>query len=131
MPVYALAAALEIAGCFAVWSWWRGASALWLIPAALALTGFAWALALTPPTHAGRSFAAYGGGYIATSLVWMWGVEGAAVAAAPPSWAARCSRGGLRRPPPPQAPAHAPNPAPAPAPARTLRQSCHPRRPCF
>src|SRR3990167_1517426 len=82
MPVYALAAALEIAGCFAVWSWWRGASALWLIPAALALTGFAWALALTPPTHAGRSFAAYGGVYIATSLVWMWVVEGAR-----PDWA--------------------------------------------
>ena len=49
MPLYALAALLEITGCFAVWSWWRGASALWLIPGALALAGFAYALALTPP----------------------------------------------------------------------------------
>ena len=77
MTLYALAAALEIAGCFAVWSWWRGASALWLIPAGLALAGFAWVLALTPPSHAGRSYAAYGGVYIAASLVWMWAVEGA------------------------------------------------------
>ena len=33
--------------------------------------------ALTPPAHAGRSFAAYGGVHITASLVWMWGVEGA------------------------------------------------------
>lgn len=76
MPLYALAAVLEISGCFAVWSWWRGASALWLIPGALALAGFAYLLALTPPTHAGRSYAAYGGVYIAASLAWLWLVEG-------------------------------------------------------
>lgn len=76
MPLYALAAVLEISGCFAVWSWWRGASALWLIPGALALVGFAYLLALTPPTHAGRSYAAYGGVYIAASLAWLWLVEG-------------------------------------------------------
>lgn len=82
MPLYALAALLEIAGCFAVWSWRRGASALWLIPGALALAGFAWALALTPPSHAGRSYAAYGGVYIAASLAWLWAVEGSR-----PDWA--------------------------------------------
>jgi len=82
MPLYALAALLEITGCFAVWSWWRGASALWLIPGALALAGFAYALALTPPPLAGRSYAAYGGVYIAASLIWLWAVEGAR-----PDWA--------------------------------------------
>jgi small multidrug resistance family-3 protein len=82
MPLYALAALLEITGCFAVWSWWRGASALWLIPGALALAGFAYALALTPPPLAGRSYAAYGGVYIAASLIWLWLVEGAR-----PDWA--------------------------------------------
>ncbi|NBZ88473.1 hypothetical protein GV832_12845 [Rhodobacteraceae bacterium CYK-10] len=35
LPLCALA---EIAGCSALWSWWRGASALWLIPGAAALT---------------------------------------------------------------------------------------------
>lgn len=75
-PLYILAAFLEIAGCFAVWSWWRGASVLWLIPAAVVLAGFAYVLALTPPSHAGRSYAAYGGVYIAASLMWLWLVEG-------------------------------------------------------
>lgn len=74
---YVVAAVMEIAGCFAVWAWWRGASVWWLMPGALALAVFALALALTPPAHAGRSFAAYGGVYITASLVWMWLIEGA------------------------------------------------------
>ncbi len=32
-------------------------------------------LAMTPSAAAGRTFAAYGGIYIAASVVWMWGVE--------------------------------------------------------
>ena len=76
LALYALAALAEIAGCFAVWAWWRGASPLWLLPAALILGLFAFLLALTPPSHAGRSFAAYGGVYIAASLLWLWIVEG-------------------------------------------------------
>ncbi len=74
---YIVAAALEIGGCFAAWAWWRGASVWWLAPGAAALALFALALAMTPPAYAGRSFAAYGGVYIAASLVWMWLVEGA------------------------------------------------------
>lgn len=74
--IYALAAMLEIAGCFAVWSWWRGtAGVVWLVPGAFALAGFALLLAMTPPAVAGRSFAAYGGIYVAASLGWMWAVE--------------------------------------------------------
>lgn len=74
---YPVAALLEIAGCFAFWAWWRaGASPLWLIPGVLALVSFAVLLALTPSLAAGRSFAAYGGIYIAASLSWMWLVEG-------------------------------------------------------
>ena len=76
-PLYLLAALAEIAGCFAVWHWWRGASALWLLPGAAALGAFAFLLALTPPDQAGRSFAVYGGVYIAASLLWLWAVEGA------------------------------------------------------
>ncbi len=76
VALYILAALAEIVGCFAVWSWWRGASVLWLLPAACCLAAFAWLLALTPPSHAGRSYAAYGGVYITASLVWLWLVEG-------------------------------------------------------
>jgi small multidrug resistance family-3 protein len=75
--VFPLAAALEIAGCFAVWSVWRlGASAWWLVPGVVSLVLFAWLLALSESPAAGRAFAAYGGVYVAASLVWLWAVEG-------------------------------------------------------
>ena len=74
---YLLAAAAEIIGCYAVWAWSRlGRSTLWLVPGALALFVFAWALAQVEAEQAGRAFAAYGGVYIASALVWLWAVEG-------------------------------------------------------
>ncbi len=74
---YALAGLAEIGGCFAVWAWARnGASALWLLPGALVLAAFAGLLTLAPAAHAGRAYAAYGGVYVAASLVWLWRMEG-------------------------------------------------------
>ncbi|MEZ5806929.1 MAG: YnfA family protein [Zhengella sp.] len=75
--VYGLAAIAEIAGCFAFWAWWRlDRSSLWLLPGMASLAVFAWFLALSPAGFAGRAFAAYGGVYIAASLLWLWTVEG-------------------------------------------------------
>lgn len=74
--LYPLAALAEIVGCFAVWTWWRGASHWWLVPGLLSLALFAWLLALVETGYAGRAFAAYGGIYIVASLAWMWTVEG-------------------------------------------------------
>ncbi|MDO5758971.1 MAG: YnfA family protein [Rhodobacterales bacterium] len=74
--IYPLAALAEIAGCFALWSWWRGASVWWLVPGVASLVLFGWLLALIDTEAAGRAFAAYGGIYIAASLLWMWSVEG-------------------------------------------------------
>lgn len=77
IPIYALAALAEIAGCFAVWAWMRtGASALWLVPGVVSLAVFAWLLTLAPSDFAGRAYAAYGGVYVAASLVWLWLAEG-------------------------------------------------------
>ncbi len=76
--LYAAAAVAEIAGCFCFWAWWRlDQSVAWLLPGILSLILFAWLLALTPADAAGRTFAAYGGIYIAASLVWLWLAEGA------------------------------------------------------
>ncbi len=78
LAIYALAALAEIAGCFAVWAWWRlGASPLWLVPGIVSLAIFAGALTLAPSDFAGRAYAAYGGVYVAASLAWLWAVEGA------------------------------------------------------
>jgi len=76
--IYPLAALCEIAGCYAFWAWWRhDRTMLWLLPGILSLTLFAWLLTLVPTGTAGRAYAAYGGVYVAASLVWLWIVEDA------------------------------------------------------
>ena len=68
---FPLAALLEIAGCFSFWMWIKlDKSALWVVPGMLALAGFAWVLTLVEASFAGRAYAAYGGVYIAASLLW-------------------------------------------------------------
>ncbi len=74
---YIGAAAAEIAGCFAFWAVVRNdASPWWLVPGIACLLAFAGLLTLVDSLAAGRAFAAYGGVYIAASLVWLWAVEG-------------------------------------------------------
>jgi small multidrug resistance family-3 protein len=74
--VYILAAAAEIGGCFAFWAWLRlGKSPLWAAPGVALLVVFALLLTRVEASAAGRAFAAYGGVYIAASLVWMGLVE--------------------------------------------------------
>ncbi|MEO7222418.1 MAG: YnfA family protein, partial [Devosia sp.] len=66
----------EIAGCYAFWAWLRnGQPVAWLIPGMGALALFAWLLTFAPAEQAGRAYAAYGGIYIAASLLWMWLAE--------------------------------------------------------
>ena len=75
---YMAAAVAEIGGCFAFWAWLRlGKSALWVVPGMAALALFAYVLTRVDSAFAGRAYAAYGGVYIASSLLWMWMVEGA------------------------------------------------------
>lgn len=75
--IYAGAAIAEIAGCFAFWAWLRmGKSILWLAPGMVALAAFAYLLTLAPSDNAGRAYAAYGGVYIAASVLWLWLAEG-------------------------------------------------------
>jgi small multidrug resistance family-3 protein len=73
---YLIAAAGEIAGCFSFWAWLRmNKSPLWTIPGVAALILFAIALTRVDAAYAGRAYAAYGGIYIVSSLLWLWGVE--------------------------------------------------------
>ncbi|MDN2568526.1 YnfA family protein [Aquibium sp. A9E412] len=74
---YLGAAIAEIAGCFAFWAWLRlDKPAWWLLPGLVSLAVFAWLLTLAEVGAAGRAYAAYGGVYIASSLAWLWLVEG-------------------------------------------------------
>ncbi len=75
--IYLGAALAEIAGCFAFWAWLRlDKSIFWIIPGVLALAVFAYLLTRIDSDFAGRAYAAYGGVYIASSLLWLWTVEG-------------------------------------------------------
>jgi small multidrug resistance family-3 protein len=74
--VYVGAAVAEIAGCFAFWAWLGlGKSAFWLLPGVASLFLFAILLTRVDSRFAERAYAAYGGIYIAASLLWLWLAE--------------------------------------------------------
>lgn len=74
--LYALTAVAEIVGCYLPWLVLKQGKSNWLLlPAALSLALFAWLLTLHP-TAAGRTYAAYGGMYIAVALAWLYFVDG-------------------------------------------------------
>lgn len=88
--LFAITALAEIVGCYLPWLVLRQGRPLYLLlPAAASLALFAWLLTLHP-TAAGRTYAAYGGMYIAVALLWLkfvddvsltrWDVFGAAIA---------------------------------------------------
>jgi small multidrug resistance family-3 protein len=77
LAVFAAAAVAEIAGCYAFWMWLRlDRSPLWIVPGLASLAAFAFLLTLVDAPAAGRAFAAYGGVYIAASLLWLRFAEG-------------------------------------------------------
>jgi small multidrug resistance family-3 protein len=74
---YSLAALGEIGGCFAFWAWLRmNRSPLCVIPGIAALIIFAFTLTRVDASNAGRAYAAYGGIYIISSILWLKAVEG-------------------------------------------------------
>jgi small multidrug resistance family-3 protein len=74
--VFLLAASLEIGGGYLVWIWIRERRPVWCgMLGALALIAYG----VVPTFQAapfGRTYAAYGGVFVAASLVWGWGVDG-------------------------------------------------------
>ena len=74
--LFAVTALAEIFGCYTFYLWLTlKKSPLWLVPGVASLALFAWLLTLHP-TAAGRTYAAYGGIYIAASLAWLKFVDG-------------------------------------------------------
>lgn len=66
----------EIIGCFLPYLWLRKNGSIFLLfPAALSLALFVWLLTLHPAAS-GRVYAAYGGVYVATALLWLRFVDG-------------------------------------------------------
>ncbi len=77
LAFYIAAAIAEIAGSFAFWAWLRlDRSPLWLVPGIASLILFALLLTRIDLDFAGRTYAAYGGIYISSSVAWLWIIEG-------------------------------------------------------
>jgi small multidrug resistance family-3 protein len=77
IAAYIGAAIAEIAGCFAFWAWLRLEKPVWwIVPGLASLALFAFLLTMSETLAAGRAYAAYGGVYIAASLLWLWSIEG-------------------------------------------------------
>jgi len=74
--LFILTALAEIIGRFLPYFWLRKGGSIWLlVPAALSLALFSWLLTLHPAAS-GRVYAAYGGVYVATALLWLKVVDG-------------------------------------------------------
>ncbi|QIA54256.1 YnfA family protein [Pantoea agglomerans] len=74
--LFFITALAEITGCFLPWLWLKkGGSAWLLLPAAASLALFVWLLKLHPAAS-GRVYAAYGGVYVLTALLWLRVVDG-------------------------------------------------------
>jgi small multidrug resistance family-3 protein len=73
--LFVLTALAEVSGSYLVYLVVKqGKPPILLIPAALLVMCFIWLLTLHPGA-AGRTYAAYGGVYVAIAIVWMWIIE--------------------------------------------------------
>ena len=73
--LFLVTAVAEILGCYLTYLWMKhGYPVKVLILAALSLALFAWLLTLHPMA-AGRTYAAYGGMYVSTAILWLWLIE--------------------------------------------------------
>lgn len=74
--LFVATAVAEIVGCYLPYLWLKEKGSAWLlVPAALSLLLFIWLLTLHPAAS-GRIYAAYGGVYVTTALIWLRVVDG-------------------------------------------------------
>jgi len=76
VALFLMTAIAEILGCYLPYLWIKhDKSILLLIPAVISLSLFVWLLTLHS-TAAGRVYAAYGGVYVCTAILWLWAIDG-------------------------------------------------------
>jgi small multidrug resistance family-3 protein len=76
LGLFFLTAFVELLGSYLMYLWLKQGKSAWLfLPAALSLLAFGWLLTLHPGAAA-RTYAAYGGVYVISSLLWLRLIEG-------------------------------------------------------
>jgi small multidrug resistance family-3 protein len=74
--LFVVAALCEIGGGYLVWLWLREGRSAWLAVAGAAVLVLYGVIPTFQPANFGRVYAAYGGVFVALSLLWGWGVDG-------------------------------------------------------
>ena len=78
LALFLVAGLCEIGGGYLVWLWLRGGRSIWYgVAGALVLFAYG-VLPTLQPANFGRVYAAYGGIFIALSVLWGWQVDGVA-----------------------------------------------------
>jgi len=72
---FVLAGLCEIGGGYLVWLALREGKSIWLAVIGVAILGLYGAVPTLQPTHFGRAYAAYGGVFVALSILWGWLVD--------------------------------------------------------
>lgn len=71
LVLFVIAALAEIGGAWLVWQGWREQRGLWwILGGVLALGAYGFVATFQPDPHFGRILAAYGGIFVAGSLIW-------------------------------------------------------------
>lgn len=77
LALFTVTAIAEIVGCYLPYLWLKEKGSPWLLlPTVISLAVFIWLLSLHPAAS-GRVYAAYGGVYVVTALLWLRVVDGA------------------------------------------------------
>ena len=77
LALFTVTAIAEIVGCYLPYLWLKEKGSPWLLlPTVISLALFIWLLSLHPAAS-GRVYAAYGGVYVVTALLWLRVVDGA------------------------------------------------------
>lgn len=74
--LFILAGFLEIGGGYLVWQWMRVDKAVAFAIVGGVMLALYGVVAALQPAHFGRVYAAYGGVFIAMSIVWGWAIDG-------------------------------------------------------
>ncbi len=72
---FIVAGACEIGGGYLVWQWLRAGKGLWVGLLGGAILFLYGVIPTLQPAHFGRVYAAYGGIFVALSILWGWGID--------------------------------------------------------
>lgn len=75
MFLFILAGLCELGGGYLVWLALREGKSIWLAVVGVVILGLYGAVPTLQPTNFGRAYAAYGGVFVALSILWGWLVD--------------------------------------------------------